>query len=86
MNTKESQILALIVFILQNLNNEGVEDVLTEIEGYQLDLTEKQNIQYYIDMLKSQKISVNDIDEISNKNAEEMDFLKQRLVNAIMCP
>lgn len=39
-NTKESQILELIIFLLERFDSRSLEEVLSQIEGYQLDLTE----------------------------------------------
>ena len=60
--------LALILFILKNLNDSSVEDVLLQIEGDQLDLSDAQNIQYYIDMLREKNVHVSDIENISREN------------------
>lgn len=62
--------LALILFILKNLNDSSVEDVLLQIEGDQLDLSDAQNVQYYIDMLREKNVHVSDIENISRENKQ----------------
>lgn len=62
-----------------------MEEVLSQIEGDQMSLSDAQNIKYYIDTLREKNIYVSDIDNISGENKKQIEDSRRHLINEIMC-